>query len=110
MNWDQTKLTISLMYASIYVAWIWKPYLFFSEQTWRYVKILQNFWTVRSGNFEIKIWIWNPFFVDIDGIIDLDFAKDDLTSGWKKSYRMASSRSVKNPATAWYKTILSGEQ
>lgn len=64
---------------------------------------------VTSGNFKMKIWIPSPFFVDIGGITDLDFAKDDLTSGWKKSYKMDSSRRVKNSANAWYKIIISGE-
>lgn len=109
--WTGTKPTVSLRYACTHVAWIWKPYyLFLSGQTWKYVKILQNFWKVTSGNFEVKIWIWDPFFVGIDGITDLDFAKDDLTSGWKKSYRMASPARVKNSVSAWWKAILSGEQ
>lgn len=33
---------------------------------------------VTSGNSEI--WVLSPFFVTKIGIVDLDFAKDDLTS------------------------------
>lgn len=65
---------------------------------------------VAPGNFKIKIWICNPFFVDIDGITDSDFAKDDLTSGGKKSHSVDSSRIAKDSAIAGHKAAVSGER
>lgn len=79
MDWNQTH---NIFEVCLYLCSLDLKALLSISQ-WANLKVCKDiaeFWKVTSGNFEIKIWIWNPFFVDIDGITDLDFAKDDLTS------------------------------